>query len=363
MTTLSTLTAVDLLGEPEPIRGDGLAGELIPAVGLFLIGGDPKSFKTMLGLQLAICVAQPRVAEFLGHPVRHGPVLFIEEEGSRHKLRERIGMMCRGLGVEPPEDLYLSLHRGVRLDVQASAQSLYETAQSLRPALIVLDPLVMLHSGDENKASEMARVMRVLVNIASRMECAVAVIHHLNKPNQERRPTRLAQRLRGSSAFAGAMDGTLILDRDGDRTVRVRGEYRDAEPADLYLELDTSTLLLSEAEPPESARKVKPLELLAYVESEGNVGVTAVAKRFEVTRNTARGVLENAVSSGRLDTAQAGRNRGVIYFLKVVNEATDQQLTTDHVVTSGGQSLTPIGSVLTTDHRDDLPHHLGAEVA
>lgn len=352
MTVLSTITAVDLLGEPEPIY-DHLAGDLIPAVGLFLLAGDPKSFKTMLAVQLAISVASPSVRDFLGKPIRHGPVLFVEEEGSRRKLGERIRMMCRGLGIEPPQDLYLLLHSGVRLDDRVSAQSVYDTAQRIRPVLIVLDPLVMLHSGDENKAGEMSRVMRVPVHIATRLECAVVLVHHLNKPSIERQPKRLAQRLRGSSAFAGATDGTLLLDRDdGALTVRVRGEYRDAEPVDLYLELDTANLLLSETEPPESARKVKQADLLVYVQEQGNVGVRAVSERFGITRNTARTVLEMAVASGHLDTADAGKNRGAIYFLKVVNEPNDHLLTTDHGGSRGGQSVTPIGGALTTDHLD-----------
>jgi len=310
-TGLLSVSAADLLAEPEPDT-DWLADHLFPASGVALLAGDPKSFKTLCALQLAVVVGTPAVDDFLGRSVRHGPVLFVEEEGSRHKYRERMQMMMAGLGSATAPDLTFVLHQGIRLDEARSLKQLTDVAADIEPVLVVLDPLVMLHSGDENKASEMGRVMRGLVALAAERECCVAIVHHVNKPQQDRKPTRQAQRMRGSSAFAGATDANLIMDRDGDRTASVRAEFRDAEPFELYIQLDTETLLLSPTEPPQSARKIGRDVLLAFVGERGQVGVTLTAEHFGATRNTARNALEEAVATRHLDTAMDGRR--TMYF-------------------------------------------------
>ncbi|HUG47984.1 MAG TPA: AAA family ATPase [Candidatus Limnocylindria bacterium] len=307
---LRSVTAASLLAEPEPAF-DWLAEGIIPATGVVVLAGDPKSFKTLKALQLAVVVGGA-ARDFLGRTVRHGPVVFVEEEGSRHKLRERIRLMSDGLGLSDTPEIHFALHEGVRLDQGSSVALLGGLVAEVSPRLVVLDPLVMLHSGDENKASEMSRVMRALISLAAEHDCCVVVVHHVNKPQAERKPTRSAQRLRGSSAFAGATDANLILDRDGDYTARLRGEYRDAEPVDLYLELDPATLLLTPTDPPESLRKVTRPDLLAYVRERGRVGVKLVADHFGVTRNTARTALSEAVAAGALDEALDGR--ATVYF-------------------------------------------------
>lgn len=225
--------------------------------------------------------------------------------------------MLAGLQVEHPAELHLALHQGVRLDEGGSLSQLTALAAELRPVLIILDPLVFLHSGDENRPSEMARVMRAVVGLAAEHECCALVIHHLTKPTANgpkvRRP---AERLRGAGSFRGATDANLVMEREGDRTARLQGEYRDSEPLSLYLSLDPETLLLWPTEPPESARKVTRAELVAFVREAGQVGVTATAEKFRVTRNTARDALTSAVAAGVLDEAQDGRR--TLYFLRNV---------------------------------------------
>lgn len=314
---LRTIGATALLDEPEP-DVSWLVDSLFPAAGVVVLAGDPKSFKTLLALQLAVTVgyapSEPLYErDFLGRPCDSGSVLFVEEEGSRHKIRERVQMMTAGQGWQPTLAVDFALHEGVRLDERASLEALYRAAERSEPALIVLDPLVMLHSGDENKASDMGRLMRGLVGIAARLSTCIVIVHHVNKPSAERRVSRAAQRLRGSSAFAGATDANLILDRTGDYTAQLHGEFRDAEPVDVYLELDPATLLLRSVDAPvKSAGKIPPDDLLAFVRETGSVGVRAASLRFGVARNTARMALE---AEPRLDVARDAKH-GDRYFLK-----------------------------------------------
>jgi hypothetical protein len=304
-TRLETVSVADLLAELEP-DCEWLVDGWYPMPGVVVQAGDPKSFKTLLGLQLAVVVASADVDTFMGRPVRHGPVLFIEEEGSRRKLRERIEKMREGLGSAAAPDLTFVLFQGLRLDDESSVADLDRLVAERRPILMVLDPLVLLHRGEENSNSEMARVMRPLIGLAAKYDCTVLLIHHTSKPQAERRTTRLAQRLRGAGAFAGATDANIVMDRDGDYGARIRGEFRDAEPLDLYVELDVATLLLRPALAPLPLRKVGVSDLVAWVREVGRVNVSNAMKRFEVSRNTARSVLQETAAAGLIDTARDG---------------------------------------------------------
>jgi hypothetical protein len=96
------------------------------------------------------------------------------------------------------------------------------------------------------------------------------------------------------------------MDRDGDYGARIRGEFRDAEPLDLYVELDVATLLLRPALAPLPLRKVGVSDLVAWVREVGRVNVSNAMKRFEVSRNTARSVLQETAAAGLIDTARDG---------------------------------------------------------
>ena len=128
---LRSVDASSLLAEPEPAV-TWLVEGLFPAAGVVVLAGDPKSVKTLLALQLALTVGyigdKPDFTEverpFLGRRCGAGGALFVEEEGSRHKLRERIRMMSAGLGWEPRFGIEFVLHEGVRLDDKASLTSL-----------------------------------------------------------------------------------------------------------------------------------------------------------------------------------------------------------------------------------------------
>src|SRR4029079_19210033 len=121
---------------------------------------------------------------------------------------------------------------------------------------VVLDPLNRLHGADENRPSQMTPVMDVLASIASDVRCGVLNIHHLAKPSAERRGD-IWDRFRGATSIRSGTDANLVMDGSGS-IVRMAGEFRDAEPLSMYLELDRETLLFSEVDGPSIQSKLNP---------------------------------------------------------------------------------------------------------
>jgi hypothetical protein len=294
--TYPTVPLSRFVAEPEPAFPMLVEGIGLPAVGSVMLGGPPKSLKTLLMTQLALCVSSCDEDDdwlpFLDFPIaRGGPVLFVEEEGGRAPLRRRIERQRVALGADDPAIEFL-LFAGVRLDDAASFRRLRDTVVGLSPALVVLDPFSFLHGQDENKPAAMAPIMKRLSGLATEAETCVVVIHHVTKPQADRPSGRLGDRIRGASSITAGVDGFLLLDRKGDDRALLQGEFRDHEPIAVSVELDPSTLLLHRVDAPAVERKINPDDLADYVREQGRVTRQDVVARFGGSKNTAAASLE-----------------------------------------------------------------------
>jgi hypothetical protein len=297
---LRVVTAAGLLEESDA-EVEWLVDGLLPRAGLAILAGDPKSFKSMLALEIAVAVSSAADG-IVGRSLLHGPVLFVEEEGSRGKFRDRLRSMLHAIEQDPPDNLYCAMHAGVRLDDAASMAALEELVNGVRPVLVVFDPLAAIHGAGESKNDEMARVLRPLARLAARNQFLALVIHHTTKPQADRKGTRLAQRIRGAGELAAVGDANIIMDREDER-VRVRAEFRDAEPIDFWLVFDPERFLLVPSDSPARpgpASKVPDDAYIAHVAASKRATVNGTAAALGVSRSTAWSALFRLTDQGRL---------------------------------------------------------------
>lgn len=271
--------------EPPPRAAIGVA-----KVGVTVNAGAPKVGKTTFSTQMAVAIAAPSVDTFLGEPVAHGPVLLIIEEGSLQGIAWRLQRQAEAYGVDDVE-LEVAHRQRYRLDDRGHVRRIRDHVRGLRPAMVILDPLNRLHSQDENRPTAMTPVMDALADISAEASCAVVAIHHLGKPSMDR-GSSVWDRFRGASSIRSATDGNLALDsvRDG---IRLRGEFRDAEPLDLWLAFDRERLVFERAERPDAPTKVDQIALRAFVEERGQVVAKQVAEQFGIALNTAKNALRD----------------------------------------------------------------------
>jgi AAA domain len=249
----------------------------IPLVGVTVLAGAPKVGKTLLASQRALETGKT--------------ALLIIEEGSLAGISYRLRRQAEDLNVDEPPLSVLHRHR-VRLDNAGSVRRVRDLVASLRPSIVVMDPLNRLHGADENRPTQMTPVMDALAGIAYDSETAVLAIHHLAKPSQERRGD-IWDRFRGASAIRSGTDANLAMDGTGD-VIRLVGEFRDAEPMSEYLELDRAALMFRTVDGPKAVGKVNPDELRAYVVEQHRVTARQVMERFDVkSKATALRALED----------------------------------------------------------------------
>ena len=172
---------------------DTLWGE--QAVGI--VGGEPKCGKSILALDLAVAVAAgvPCLRHFA--PARSGPVLLFAAEDAGHLVRKRLNGVARAAGArfETLDIAVIDVPR-LRLDDSDDRHRLQQTVQRIAPRLLILDPLVRLHSVDENAVADIAPILGFLRDLQRRFETAVLLVHHARKGGA----MRPGQALRGNPA-------------------------------------------------------------------------------------------------------------------------------------------------------------------
>jgi hypothetical protein len=197
------------------------------AVGI--LGGEPKCCKSFLALDLAVSVASGAPCLRRYPVVSPGTVLVFPAEDALPVVRTRLQGISTAAGVcfeSLPVEVITS--PSLRLDTETDRQRLQATIDSIRPRLLVLDPMIRLHRLDENDASQIAVLLSFLRQLQRQFQLAVLLVHHARKDSNASRP---GQALRGSSELHGWGDSNLYMRRRGQQ-LTLTTEHRAAASAD-----------------------------------------------------------------------------------------------------------------------------------
>jgi RecA-family ATPase len=212
-----------------------LVDQLWGARSVGVIGGAPKCAKTWLGLDMALSVATgtPCLGKYaVPEP---GPVLVYLAEDALLVVRERVAGMARHRGLDlAGVDVHVITSPVLRLDRGSDRTRLLETTRRLRPRLLLLDPLVRLHSIDENNAGEVAELLAYFRSLQRQLDLSVLLVHHTRK--NAAGGIAAGQGLRGSGDLHAFGDSNLYLRRTRDHLI-LSSEHR-AAPAAAPVSLD-----------------------------------------------------------------------------------------------------------------------------
>ena len=169
-----------------------LVSGLVPEGSIGFTAGGPKAGKTwyMLGLGISVATAKPYLGRF---PVKQPrEVVYAALEGAKSNIRERIGTLSRGMGIDPDTDELDSLHilyrkRSIDLRDKGVADRLLADihAKCPNPGLVVIDVLrkaaTIRESGDG--AGDFGEMLNNLTPLLE-AGCAVCIGHHFSKANE-----------------------------------------------------------------------------------------------------------------------------------------------------------------------------------
>jgi KaiC/GvpD/RAD55 family RecA-like ATPase len=186
----------------------------LPKDGFLIVGGATKNGKTWFLGWLAGQIASAGKT-----------VLFVEEEGPKETLRERLQPFL------PPEAmayLHVAHRKGFKLDDAASVNRLIGEIKKVVARVLVLDPLNQLHRHMRQIGEVPAEVIQAIQRIIAETGCAVVLAHHNRKDesgNKESSDEVQSSSLAGSYAWAASADNIIQI-KAVPNSERQHGEVR-----------------------------------------------------------------------------------------------------------------------------------------
>jgi len=196
----------------------------IPAQALSFIVGDSETCKSWFALALALSVAAGR--PFLDRfPVVQAPTLVISEENGLAEDKRRVGLLCRGLGLDPEVvSCYVASEASFSFDDPARYAALRAYVDEHGIRLVVIDSFVRTHRRKENDAGEMNALYLDRIKPLIRAGVGLVFLHHRRKvqAGPASAQTSDSDEIRGSGDIRAATHAVLFLRTASDTTVLVK---------------------------------------------------------------------------------------------------------------------------------------------
>lgn len=193
-------------------RSHYLVKGLIPRVGLTVVWGERKAWKSFWVLDLAMHIATGR--DYRGRRVRGGPVVYCVLEGA-HRFPARVEAarlkFVPDSSANRPQFALMMGNLNLVRDQKAFIESLRQQVGHEPPVAIVIDTLNRSFEGSESDDKDMTAYIRAADAVREAFDCSVIVVHHCGHDGA---------RPRGHSSLGGALDVQISVKRAaGDRVV------------------------------------------------------------------------------------------------------------------------------------------------
>lgn len=187
--------------------------------------GSEKSGKSLLALQMACALTSgtPFLDKYNVPNKTH--VLYIQTEGKRHQVVDRIDKMRQTLDFD--ETLFTHIPKKfLPLDVPEYFESLITKidAMPVKPGVVIIDALYMAMSGDLINNKDARAFLSKVAFIMDRYQTTVIVVHHDSRPVFDEHHVEVERADKGSYGsvfFRAIVDHILYLkmNRDKSRTL------------------------------------------------------------------------------------------------------------------------------------------------
>ncbi len=231
-----------------------------------IICGDPKASKSFHAVDLAMSLACG--VNWLGMRVpQRVRTALVSREDSPSLTQRRINKLICGnerYGLQLSSWMLVNTRRQLadfKVTTDEHLQQLVEELKQFRVEFVVLDVFRSLHDSEENDNTEVQQVLQRINRIQNECECAVALVHHINKVSSE----NIFKGLRGASAIHGWMEWGIGIsvtnpeEEDKARYVRkLEFESKEGTASAIYSQIvegDAATVRIERVERPHEIQR------------------------------------------------------------------------------------------------------------
>ncbi len=214
--------ATSFLNQPAPLSW--IIKNWIPANSTDMIYGESAVGKTFVALDMACCVAKG--IDWCGNKVKKGTVGYLLGEGN-FGFRQRVASWCKKNDVTELDDLLIS-NQAIDMDAQGSVEQILSALSEFDeyPELIFVDTINRHMSGDENSARDTRAMLTACGIVAAETKGAIVLVHHVGHGELAK------SRARGSSAWKGALDAQIFVEKKNEAVSVDCKKMKDAQPPD-----------------------------------------------------------------------------------------------------------------------------------
>lgn len=251
-----------------PANVSWLVEGIIPEAGNGIICGDPKASKSFHALDLAMSCACG--VDWLGMKIgRRVRTVVVSREDSPGLTQRRIKRLVCGraayrLNLSGWMLVNTRRHQAdFKVTDEENLGQLIEQIKRFGAELCVLDVFRSLHDSEENDNTQVPLVLQKINRIQTECSCAIALVHHINKRDNE----NIFRGLRGASAIHGWMEwgiGITVTNPDeedkADYVRRLEFENKEGLALPVYSQIregDESHIRIDRVSRPELVKKAR----------------------------------------------------------------------------------------------------------
>ncbi len=205
----------------ELINKAGMVSNLIPNMlsrgEIMLWYGAPKVGKTMQMQALAASAIKGETILDIFPIVKPLKVIYFSYEMSGQELGKRFSILMKG---GETANLGVDRYQGAMFPDPEFMNTIRSATSQFFPDIVIHDPLINMHSLDENRSQDMQTLFGALRADALEKNYGIILIHHTGVEQQDGEGILRRKRPRGSSAIEGCVDLSVLVQSASQKYVR-----------------------------------------------------------------------------------------------------------------------------------------------
>lgn len=312
---LETISAAELMKKNFGER-EWVINRIIPKGSVGFLSGKRGSNKTWLSLDLAQAISNGGL--FLEKfQATKAHVVYIDSENGEFTMHERLELMNNGAATST--DFFFCFYPNLRLDEEEGC-TMFETYLAQWPGSVVfVDAFRRVISIDENDATEVNNVLRVLKQFAEKYNITFILLHHLRKGMAGKNVEDHLDEMRGSSDIANYADFVINLETTKDANVLILRHTKSRvgillEPARVEIDSDEDCFKMKyvgtwedvENQPEKAAKAILKWAFESNMSVFKTTAVTEALQELHFTRKAVGRGLKFLVENGQLSKPKKG---------------------------------------------------------